>query len=116
MKHGAPRRKEISRFGRGLITALWTLGILLALLAGGAAYAGWRVSERERTLPNQWLDGIAVGDLTQEEAASRLREAGWDSLNDLPLTVSFPLSNISFVEWASSIVMTLARSRAFRRS
>ena len=91
MKHGAPRRKEISRFGRGLITALWTLGILLALLAGGAAYAGWRVSERDRTLPNQWLDGIAVGDLTQEEAASRLREAGWDSLNDLPLTVNFPL-------------------------
>lgn len=71
--------------------ALSLIMIFALLFAGGALYAGWQISESDRNLPNLTLEGVEVGGLTREETLQKLRAAGWDSLNEVPLEVSFPL-------------------------
>ena len=86
------RKKKRSRFGRGLLLGLWLTGIFVALFVGGMAWTGMRVTYNGVNMPNMVLDGIPVGGLTESETEQTLRKAGWDSLKDVPLTVSFPLS------------------------
>ncbi|MBQ9332089.1 MAG: hypothetical protein IJS11_04030, partial [Oscillospiraceae bacterium] len=85
------RRKGPSRFGRSLALGLVTAAIFLGLLLGGAAWAGWTVTNNGLSLPKLRLDGILLGSMTEEEMTQALRDAGWDRRTELPLTVHFPL-------------------------
>ena len=86
-----PKRKSPSRFGRSLALGLLTTAIFLALLLGGAAWAGYTVTNNGLSLPKLRLDGILLGSMTEEEMTRTLRDAGWDARCELPLSVSFPL-------------------------
>jgi lipoprotein-anchoring transpeptidase ErfK/SrfK len=68
--------------GRGWKIALVTLGVLL-LLGTGTAYAAYRYdrSAADRIMPGVSIDGIEVGNLTRDEAVTRVQE-----LADLRLT------------------------------
>lgn len=85
------RRKEPSRFGQRLLLVLVTVMIVAILLLGGLGYAGYRVTQSDRTLPNLVIDGIAVGDMTEEEVALALEQGNWTRLKNSALTVRFPL-------------------------
>ena len=85
------RKKERSRFGRGLLIGLWTFAAFVLFALGGVAYGGYRVTYSRTNLPNLTLDGIPVGGLTERETVQLLREKKWDRLKDEPLTVAFPL-------------------------
>lgn len=85
------RRKGPSRFGRSLALGLVTAAIFLGLILGGAAWAGWTVTNNGLSLPKLRLDGILLGSMTEEEMTQALRDAGWDRRTELPLTVHFPL-------------------------
>ena len=85
------RRKGPSRFGRSLALGLVTAAIFLGLILGGAAWAGWTVTNNGLSLPKLRLDGILLGSMTEEEMTRALRDAGWDRRTELPLTVHFPL-------------------------
>ncbi|MBQ2159653.1 MAG: VanW family protein, partial [Oscillospiraceae bacterium] len=85
------RRKGPSRFGRSLALGLVTAAIFLGLILGGAAWAGWTVTNNGLSLPKLRLDGILLGSMTEEEMTRALRDAGWDRRTELSLTVHFPL-------------------------
>ena len=85
------RRKKKSHFGERLLIVLVTLMIFAILLLGGLGYAGYRVTQSDRTLPNMSIDGVGVGYMTADEVAAALQRGSWAGLDDSELTVSFPL-------------------------
>lgn len=86
-----PKRKSPSRFGRSLALGLFTAAVFAALLLGGLAWAGYTVTNSSVSLPKLRLNGILLGDMTEDEMARTLQSAGWDRRCELPLTVDFPL-------------------------
>ena len=84
-------RKQASRFGQALFLGLLTTAIFVFLLVGGYAWAGYTVTHNGHSLPKLQMDGLQLGDMTEEEIAQTLRNAGWDARKNVPLTVSFPL-------------------------
>ena len=85
------RKKQTSHFGQRLLLVLITLMIVAAAVLGAVGYAGYRITQSEKTMPNLALDGIPVGNLTVEEVAETLENNHWSGLNDTTLTVQFPL-------------------------
>ena len=85
------KKKEPSRFGRGLALGLLTTAIFASLILGACAWFGYSVTNNGVSLPKLRLDGIVLGSMTEEEMAQTLRDAGWDRRKDVPLTVNFPL-------------------------
>ncbi len=86
------RKKQTSHFGQRLLLVLITVMIVAVLLLGGLGYAGYRVTQSDRTLPNLSLDDIPIGSLTEAETAEMLKRYTWKGLDDSTLTVSFPLN------------------------
>ena len=86
-----PRKKKPSRFGQTLFLGLFTAAVFLLLLLGAYAWFGWTVTNSSVSLPKLRVDGIPLGEMTEDEMAQTLRDAGWDRRKDLPLTVTFPL-------------------------
>ena len=91
MKQQKRNKRDRSRFGSRLLIGLWTAAILIVAAVGGLAYGGYRVTYSRVNLPNLILDEIPVGGLTEIETVKLLRDRKWDSLKDVPFTVTFPL-------------------------
>ena len=91
MKQQKRNKRDRSRFGSRLLIGLWTAAILIVAAVGGLAYGGYRVTYSRVNLPNLILDEIPVGGLTESETVKLLRDRKWDSLKDVPFTVTFPL-------------------------
>ena len=95
MKQYKLQKKTRTRFGRNLLIGLWSAAVLVLLIVGGMAYGGFKVTYSRTNLPNLAVNGIAVGGLTEAETVRMLQNSGWDQQNEVPLTVSLPVS-ISF--------------------
>lgn len=70
-----------------------TLSVLLILVIGSAITAvvmGHRIYHSGKTLPNVYIDGLSVGDLTKEEVTQKLLDNGWDEEHGGTLTVRLP--------------------------
>lgn len=78
----------------GLITAIVIIAVI-AILAGAAAFAGWRISSGDKVLPNVYVGDILVGGLTKDQTALALEQRGWKERTTEPLTVSLP-AGVSF--------------------
>ena len=76
--------------------------LLAALLVCGAAVWGYKISVDKHILPNTYVDGIYVGDMTTEEADQALRDAGFDSLEGESLTVTLPAGAGFYVDYLRS--------------
>ena len=61
---------------RPLKIALLVLAILLAGACAGVVYAAKQLQQRDTIFPNLELNGVAVGDLTVEEAEEKLAQSG----------------------------------------
>ena len=70
------------------LIALIIISVVLALLAGGALYAGYRLTNSLTVYPNVFVGDIHLGRLTQEQAKATLEEQGWLERSTTPLTVS----------------------------
>lgn len=91
-KKAAARRRKAWKTIRVVLIVVLILG---AVLAGGATYAGYRVSNSLTNMPNVSVEGIPVGGLTQEQTAQRLGEQGWDEEAAVKLKVELP-EGVSF--------------------
>lgn len=78
----------------GLITAIVIIAVI-AILAGAAAFAGWRISSGDKVLPNVYVGDILAGGLTKDQTALALEQRGWKERTTEPLTVSLP-AGVSF--------------------
>ncbi len=85
------RKRKQSSFGSRLLISLITCGILAVLLLSFCGWAGWRVTNSDRSFPNLSLDSIRVGDMSREEIIRQIEDNSWLGLNDSELSVSFPL-------------------------
>ena len=95
MKKGGPtpqgrRAQEKSRGIKRFLLILMIVLCTAALLVSAAAVWGYTLSVNGRNLPNLYLDGVYVGNMTREETAAALSNARWDALEGERLTVSLP--------------------------
>ena len=101
-KPAAPKKKpRRSPFRRVLITLVVVL-LLAAVLVCGAAVWGYKISVDSHILPNTYVEGIYVGNMTKEEAAQALRDAGFDSLEGESLAVTLPAGAGFYVDYLRS--------------
>ena len=91
-KSGAKARKKHRQTLTNVLVLLFSL---LLLVVGGGLYAGSCVSNSNTNLPNVYLDGIEVGELTREQTLDALKAQGWDRDAQTPLTVNLP-TGVSF--------------------
>ena len=85
----APEKKKKGGARRALLITAAVLCVL-ALLVCGVAVWGYTVSVSDRNLPNVYIDGVFVGDMTREETLAALQDASWDALEDARLSVTLP--------------------------
>ena len=96
--HSAPEKTEAPQepkkpkrsVGGRLLAALLILVLVAALLVCGAGVWGYTLTVNGRNLPNVYVDGIFVGNMTPEETENALRDAKWDALEGESLTVRLP--------------------------
>ena len=101
-KPAAPKKKpRRSPFRRTMITLVIVL-LLAAVLVCAAAVWGYKISVDKHILPNTYVDGIYVGDMTQEEADQTLRAAGFDALEGESLAVTLPAGAGFYVDYLRS--------------
>ncbi len=74
---------------RGLIIAAVVLAVVLAVFAGLGVY----VSGTDTIFPGVTLNAIELGGLTRMEAAQKLKDAGWDNVDDAEVTFLLPLEH-----------------------
>ena len=87
------RRSKKSRRRARRIGFVVTLSVLLILLIGAAVAAvilGHNIHNSGKTLPNVYLDGVFVGDMTREEVVQTLLDSGWDERYGGTLKVTLP--------------------------
>ncbi len=87
------RQAKFLRFLKGVRNTLIVLLILAVVLGVGAAYLGYRVTNSKTTFPNLYLEGIAVGGLTEQEVLDKLNSQDWDANAAIPLTVQLPVGS-----------------------
>lgn len=75
--------------------ALRLLLIVFLLLFAGVTYAGYSVTHRQTILPNVCVGGIPLGNMTREQAAVALKNAGWDTVSARKLEVTL-MNRVSF--------------------
>ncbi len=83
------RTRPKSFFRRAFLTLLIVF-LVLAILVCGAAVWGYTISVKEVNLPNVYVDGIFVGNMTAEETSAALSAANWDAYEGAGLKVSLP--------------------------
>ncbi len=87
------RQAKFLRFLKGVRNTLIVLLILAVVLGVGAAYLGYRVTNSKTTFPNLYVEGIAVGGLTEQEVLDKLNSQDWDANAAVPLTVQLPVGS-----------------------
>lgn len=101
-KPAAPKKKpRRNPFRRVLITLVIVL-LLAAVLVCAAAVWGYKISVDKHILPNTYVEGIYVGDMTKEDADQALRNAGFDSLEGESLAVTLPAGAGFYVDYLRS--------------
>ena len=89
-KSEAPEpKKPKSRAKRALLKLTLVLCLAVLLLCGAAVW-GYTLSVNGRNLPQVYINGVFVGNMTPEETEKALRDAKWDAYVDETLTVSLP--------------------------
>ena len=89
-KSEAPEpKKPKSRAKRALLKLMLVLCLAVLLLCGAAVW-GYTLSVNGRNLPQVYINGVFVGNMTPEETEKALRDAKWDAYVDETLTVSLP--------------------------
>ncbi len=99
-------KKNGRRPGRGrarrLLLTLVVLLCIAALLVCGAAVWGYSLSANGKNLPNVYIDGVYVGNMTRQETAEALSAAGWDAYEGESLVVSLPAGASFSVDYLRS--------------
>ena len=100
----APQKKAKPQrsFGKRLLLTLVITLLVAAILVCGLAVWGYTLSVNGRNLPNVYVDGIFVGNMTREETENALRSANWDALEGESLTVSLPAGASFTVDYLRS--------------
>lgn len=84
----AARRAAAKRERRRKVKiTLIIIATLFVLLAIGVTVAAFFVTHMPNILPNVYVDGVAVGDMTKEDAKAAIIESGWEE-NSRMLEVS----------------------------
>ena len=78
-----------------VLLAFLIIVVLLVCLTVGAMYLGYTISNGDTILKNVSLNGIAVENMTREEARNALEKAGWNEKVTSALKVN-TLGDISF--------------------
>ena len=81
--------KPKKRAKRALLKLMLVLCLAVLLLCGAAVW-GYTLSVNGRNLPQVYINGVFVGNMTPEETEKALRDAKWDAYVDETLTVSLP--------------------------
>ena len=89
-KLDAPPKRKPPRRGRRIALKLVLALCLVVLLICGAAVWGYTLSVNGRNLPQVYVNGVFVGNMTPEETEAALRQAKWDALEGESLSVSLP--------------------------
>lgn len=108
-----PGKKAGMGLGKRLLLTLVIVLCVLTLLTCGAAFWGYSLSTNGRNLPQVYVDGIFVGDMTAEETEAALRAANFDALEDESLTVRLP-AGVSFPVGYLRAGAVLSRDEAVR--
>ncbi|MBQ7692095.1 MAG: VanW family protein [Oscillospiraceae bacterium] len=98
----APKPKSKRSPARRALVLVLALVCAAGLLVCAAGVLGYRVSVDRRILPNTYVEGIAVGGLTREEADKALREAGFGNLEGEMLSVTLPAGAAFSVDYLRS--------------
>ena len=96
-----PKKSRRSPFKRVLITLVILL-LSAAVLVCGAAVWGYKISVDQHILPNTYINGVYVGDMTREEADQALQNVGFDALAGESLAVSLPAGSGFWVDYQRS--------------
>lgn len=86
--------KDSAKVRQGKLTAV-VFVVILSLILIGATVGGYMVTANPNTLPNVYVDGIFVGNMSREQVDSVLTENNWDDKVDTALTVKLP-AGVSF--------------------
>ena len=89
-KSEVPPKKKPPRRGKRIALKLVLVLCCAVLLVCGAAVWGYTLSVNGRNLPQVYVNGVYVGNMTPEETAAALRQAKWDALEGESLAVSLP--------------------------
>ena len=89
-KSAEPPKKKPGSRGKRVLMKLVLVLCLAVLLVCGAAVWGYTLSVNGRNLPQVYVDGVFVGDMTPEETEAALRQAKWDALEGESLSMSLP--------------------------
>ena len=80
-------RKPAKPVNRKLLAVGLAFASVLALLIAGALFAGGKIQNGEKNLPNLKVGGINVGGMTGAETLDALRAQGWTARESAPLQV-----------------------------
>lgn len=92
------------------------IGIILVLLASALTFGGYYVSNNGLTVPNVYVDGVAVGNMTQQAAVEAIKASGWEERAAQPLVVKlFDAAEFDIEQYKSGAMQTPeeAAARAF---
>ena len=89
-KSEVPPKKKPPRRGKRIALKLVLVLCCAVLLVCGAAVWGYTLSVNGRNLPQVYVNGVYVGNMTPEETEAALRQAKWDALEGESLAVSLP--------------------------
>lgn len=89
-KSEVPPKKKPAPRGRRIALKLVLVLCLAVLLVSLTAVWGYTLSVNGRNLPQVYVNGVYVGNMTPEETEAALREAKWDALEGESLAVSLP--------------------------
>ena len=85
------RRKRRRKFKITMIVLL----VLVILLGGAATVGGFMVTHGNTSFPNVYIDGVAVGKMSEDAVKTAIEDSGWDDKASTPLTVNL-MDSVSF--------------------
>ena len=91
----AEAKEARKKSARKLAIVFSVLLAVLILLSAGVASAGYRITNSPTNLPNVYIGGISVGNMTLEETRAALEAAGWENNAAVALRATLP-ANTSF--------------------
>lgn len=94
-------RKSAGALHRIKLTLIILL-VFVALLAAFSAAGGFYVTHNGVTLPNVYIGGVFVGNMSREQVDKALKDSGWDKRTAEELTVKLPAGTEFTVSYEKS--------------